>query len=250
MKKLYYDLHIHSCLSPCGADDMTPANITGMAAVKGLQAIAVTDHNSCKNCPSVLHFAKEYGVLAIPGMELCTLEDVHAICLFPELNGAMAFDGYVYSRLFRVRNRADIFGKQEIYDPKDQVCGAVTDLLINSTDISFDGLWELVRSYDGVMFPAHIDKPSNSLLSNLGFVPPDSRFTAAEVKDMKQLHELKRTNPYLEGCRIVSNSDAHNLEDIKEPYLTLPVEEVSIRGVINCLLNQGQIWGDYFSSHT
>lgn len=74
MDELYYDLHIHSCLSPCGDDEMTPANIAGMAAVKGLDMIAVTDHNSCKNCPAVLRAAKEYGILAIAGMEINTSE--------------------------------------------------------------------------------------------------------------------------------------------------------------------------------
>ena len=94
----------------------------------------------------------------------------------------------------------------------------------------------MVRSYDGVMFPAHIDKTANSLIANLGFVPPDSRFTTAEVKDLKKLHELKRSNPYLDGCRIISNSDAHYLEDIHEPELTIEVEEMSMRGVVDCLL--------------
>ena len=88
MTELYYDLHIHSCLSPCGDDDMTPANIAGMAAVKGLDVIAVTDHNSCKNCPAVLAAAAEYGILAIPGMEINTSEEVHAVCLFEELKNA------------------------------------------------------------------------------------------------------------------------------------------------------------------
>ena len=111
---LYYDLHIHSCLSPCGDQDMTPANIAGMAAIKGLDVIAVTDHNSCKNCPAVLAAAREYGVLAIPGMEICTQEEVHAVCLFSELEAAMDFDDYVYQRLLPVENRPDIFGKQEI----------------------------------------------------------------------------------------------------------------------------------------
>ena len=70
MTELAYDLHIHSCLSPCGDDDMTPANIAGMAALKGLDAVALTDHNSCKNCPAFLAAAKEYGIIGIPGMEL------------------------------------------------------------------------------------------------------------------------------------------------------------------------------------
>ena len=116
------------------------------------------------------------------------------------------------------------------------MCGTVANLLINSVDISFDGLWELVRSYDGVMFPAHIDKAANSLIANLGFVPPDSQFRTAEVKDLKKLHELKRTNPYLNGCRIISNSDAHYLEDIHEPELTIEAGEKSIQGIVDCLL--------------
>lgn len=235
MVNLFYDLHIHSCLSPCGSDDMTPCNIAAMAAIKGLDVIAVTDHNSCKNCPAVLSAAEEYGILALPGMELTTSEEVHAVCLFECLDRAMEFDAYVYERLLPVKNREDIFGKQEIYDCFDRVCGQVENLLINSTEISFDILWDLVRSYGGVMFPAHIDKQSNSLISNLGFVPPDSEFRTAELKELKGLHEIKKGNPYLERCRIISNSDAHYLEDIKEPYLSIEVEERTARAVVEAL---------------
>ncbi|MCI8888903.1 MAG: PHP domain-containing protein [Hungatella sp.] len=236
MIELYYDLHIHSCLSPCGDDDMTPANIAGMAAVKGLDVIAVTDHNSCKNCPAVLAAAQEYGILAIPGMEINTSEEVHAVCLFEDLEAAMEFDAYVYDRLIPFPNKEEIFGKQQIYNSSDQVCGTVPNLLINAADISFEGLWELVRSRGGVMFPAHVDKTANSLIANLGFIPPDSSFTTAEVKDLKKLHSLKKANPYLESCRIISNSDAHYLEHINEPQLTLQVEEKTVRGVIKALL--------------
>lgn len=235
MLNLSYDLHIHSCLSPCGSDDMTPYNIVGMAAVKGLDVIAVTDHNSCKNCPAVLKAAEEYGVLALPGMELTTSEEVHAVCLFAELSQAMEFDSYVYERLLPVKNREDIFGRQLVYDCADQICNTVENLLINSTTISFDHLWELAGSYGGVMFPAHIDKSSNSLISNLGFVPPDSRFQTAELKDIKKLHELLKTNPYLKNCKIISNSDAHYLEDIKEPYLTIAAEDRTAAAVIRAL---------------
>ena len=233
---LYYDLHIHSCLSPCGDQDMTPANIAGMAAIKGLDVIAVTDHNSCKNCPAVLAAAREYGVLAITGMEICTQEEVHAVCLFSELEAAMDFDDYVYQRLLPVENRPDIFGKQEIYNCNDQVQGTGPYLLINACSISFDQLWRLVRERNGVMFPAHVEKPANSLIANLGFVPPDSQFKTAELKNMKKLHEMRREHPYLEQCRIISNSDAHYLEDINEPLLTIDVKEKSAEAVIWALL--------------
>lgn len=216
---------------------MTPGNIVGMAAVKGLDVIAVTDHNSCKNCPAVMAAAKEYGVLAIAGMEICTSEEVHAVCLFPKLEAAMDFDSYVFKRLNKFPNNEAIFGKQQLYDLDDHVCGTVPDLLINSADISFDSLWELVRSYDGVMFPAHIDKPANSLIANLGFIPPDSCFMTAEVKDLKKLHGLRKDNPYLDHCRIISNSDAHYLEQIHEPELTIEAEGNSVWDVILALLS-------------
>lgn len=236
MISLSYDLHIHSCLSPCGDDDMTPANIAGMAAIKGLDVIALTDHNSCKNCPAVMAAASQYGILAIPGMEICTSEEVHAVCLFPDLPSAMEFDAYVYQRLMPFPNNEEIFGKQQIYNEKDEICGNVPYLLINSVDISFDYLWDLVRSYKGVMFPAHIEKAANSLIANLGFIPPDSQFTTAELKDLKKLHDLKRNHPYLQRCKIISNSDAHYLEDIHEPELSLFVEEKTVEAVLAVLL--------------
>ena len=220
MAALYYDLHIHSCLSPCGSEDMTPYNIAGMAALKGLDVIAVTDHNSCKNCPAVLAAAGEYGILALPGMELTTSEEVHAVCLFETLDAAMAFDEYVHERLLPIKNKAA--GTEEL-------------LLISATSISFEGLWELVDSFGGVMFPAHVEKDSNSLLSNLGFVPDDSRFKTAELHDLRKLHGILPGNPYLKKCRIISNSDAHYLEDIREPELTIEVRERSAAGVMAAL---------------
>ncbi len=239
MMSLTYDLHIHSCLSPCGDDDMTPANIAGMAALKGLEAVALTDHNTCRNCPAFMAAAEEYGVLAVPGMEINTSEEVHAVCLFPNLEAALGFDAYVYGKLIAFPNNEAIFGKQQIYNEQDQVCGTEPNLLINATEISFDGLWELVRSYGGVMFPAHVDKTANSLIANLGFIPPDSRFKTAEVKDLKKLHQLRKDNPYLDKCRIISNSDAHYLEHINEPELTLQVEEKTAQGIIDALLSSG-----------
>ena len=217
MIPLYYDLHIHSCLSPCGDDDMTPANIAGMAAVKGLDVIALTDHNSCKNCPAILKHGEEYGITVIPGMELTTAEEVHVVCLFPALGNAMAFDGYVYEHLLPIKNREDIFGKQQIMDADDQVTGNVERLLIGATDISFDQVFGLVEAYRGIAYPAHIDKSTTSLLSNLGFVPPDSSFTCAEISTFDHLHQIQKEHPYFLQCKMLSSSDAHYLEDIREP---------------------------------
>lgn len=233
--KISYDFHIHSCLSPCGDDDMTPGNIVGMAAVKGLNAIAVTDHNSCKNCPAVLELAKQFNITAIPGMELCTSEEVHVLCLFETLEGAMDFDNYVHSQLMPVKNRPDIFGKQQIMDGDDCCVGIEPLLLIGSTDISFDDVFHLTSDYGGIMIPAHIDKSSNSLIANLGFVPPDSRFTCFELKSPDERPRLETSNPYLKQCHMLCSSDAHYLWDIHEAVHFIETGGTDISDILSVL---------------
>lgn len=233
--KISYDFHIHSCLSPCGDNDMLPSNIVGMAAVKQLDAIAVTDHNSCKNCPAVMKLAKAYGVVAVPGMELTTAEEVHVLCLFRTLEGAMDFDSYVGKKLMPFLNDVEIFGSQHIYNENDVIIGTEPYLLINATEIGFDSVYGLVESYGGIMIPAHIDKSTNSLLANLGFTPPDSRFTCVEVKRTGLLGRLIEKNPYLDKCRIITNSDAHYLCDINEPDNFLEVQSKTVEDIIDAL---------------
>jgi 3',5'-nucleoside bisphosphate phosphatase len=235
MIPLTYDLHLHSCLSPCGDDDMTPNNIVNMAALKELNVIALTDHNSSKNCPAFMKVAEEMGIIAIPGMELCTMEEVHIVCLFPTLEDAMRFDEYIYKSLIPFHNKESIFGKQQIYNEKDEVIGSEPNLLINATTISFDQVYDLMQEFHGIMIPAHIDKNSNSLLSNLGFIPPDSRFTCIELKDINNLSSLKEVNPYLNKCNIVCNSDAHYLEHINEPVNFLYSESKEIVDILKAL---------------
>ncbi|MBP3579179.1 MAG: PHP domain-containing protein [Lachnospiraceae bacterium] len=230
-----YDLHQHSCLSPCGDEEMTPANIVGMAVVKELDVIALTDHNTCKNCPAFLKVAEAYGVVALPGMELTTTEEVHVVCLFEKLEDAMAFDAYVYEHLMDIKNEESIFGAQLIVNEDDEVTGKVDKLLINATDIDFDAVEGLMEQFHGVMIPAHLDKSTTSLLSNLGFIPPDSTFGIAEIKDLKNLHRLQEQHPYLKDCMILSDSDAHYLPDIHEPTYTMLVPELSVSGVFAAL---------------
>ncbi len=230
-----YDLHIHSCLSPCGEDEMTPSNIVAMAALKDLDIIALTDHNSCKNCPAFLELAREQGILALPGMELTTEEEVHVLCLFAELSDALHFDDYVYEHLQPVPLREDIFGKQDIMDKEENITGHVGLLLINATTIHFENVYGLMEQFHGVMVPAHIDKSSNSLLSNLGFVPGDSRFRTYELADAGKRAAITEKNPYCADCRVVVNSDAHRLEQISEPVETMEIEQMNAAAVLDFL---------------
>jgi 3',5'-nucleoside bisphosphate phosphatase len=240
MPRLSYDLHIHSCLSPCGEEDMLPSNIIGMAYLNNLDVIAVTDHNSCKNCPAVQRLAEQYQIVAIPGMELTTMEEVHVLCLFAELSDALRFDEYVYSQLMKIPNDervfGKVFGKQEIFDEEDRRLGTEPYLLINATNISFDELGGLMKEYKGIYIPAHLDKNSNSLISNLGFIPPEADFPAAELADIAQLEELSKRNPYLRKCNIITNSDAHMLGRMNEAVNYIDCEGRNRQAVINALI--------------
>ena len=146
MIPLFYDFHMHSCLSPCGDDDMTPANLVGMAFVNGLQAIALTDHNSCLNCPAAASHAAEYGLTFIPGMELTTMEEVHVLCLFPTIEHALRWSEYVYPRILNVKNKPEIFGNQRVMNEEDVQVDEIEKLLISATDISFDEVYDLMET--------------------------------------------------------------------------------------------------------
>lgn len=216
INRVYYDLHIHSALSPCGDNDMTPNNIAGMAAIKELDVIALTDHNSSKNCGALMKAAAQYPLIVLPGMELCTSEEIHVVCLFDTLEKAMAFDAYVESHSPKVLNQPDIFGEQRILDEDDEIIGTVDQLLISASGISVMEAGPLVERFGGVAYPAHIDKSAYSLLSVLGFIPPEWQFPLFEVKDRSKLAALREQHDYLASINSVFSSDAHYLGDISE----------------------------------
>ncbi len=223
MKKYYYDLHIHSCLSPCGDDDSTPNSIAGMGELNGLELMALTDHNTCKNCPAFFESAKRHGILAIAGMELTTAEDIHMVCLFENLESALAFDEELGSRRILIPNREDIFGNQLICDSEDNIIGTELHLLSNATTVSFDEAPSLVEQYGGICYPAHIDRDSNGVIAVLGVFPKSPAFSCAELHFADKTDEYEKLSGISKDKLIVS-SDAHFLWDIKEQreYFELP----------------------------
>lgn len=229
MNRYYYDFHIHSCLSPCGDNDMTPNNIAGVCALAGLQIAALTDHNSVKNCPAFYQAAKKQGIIPIAGMELTTAEDIHVVCLFEELADAMAFGDAVDERRIRIPNRVDIFGDQIIMNAEDEPIGVEEDLLPNATMLSLDDVPPLVEQYRGVCFPAHIDREANGIIAILGTVPEYPAFDCAELRDYINKEEYQAKYPILKNKRLLCGSDAHYLWDIRdaEAYFDLEDEPYS-----------------------
>ena len=220
------DLHIHSCLSPCGDDAMTPNSIAGMAKLNGLQIVALTDHNTCGNDEAFFAACVRYGVVPVAGMELTTSEEVHLLCLFRTLTDAKAFSAVVEEQRIRVRNRPEIFGRQTLIDSADEPIGEEEHLLVNATNLSLEEAAALARRHRGAAIPAHIDRESNGLLAVLGGLPDQPDFPTVELRDESRFRELTQAYPSLAGKRRIVSSDAHQLEDIADPgfRIELPCE--------------------------
>ena len=215
MSRFFYDLHIHSCLSPCADDDNTPNNIAGMAALSNLNIVALTDHNTAKNCPAFFEAAQRYGIIPVAGMELTTSEDIHAVCLFEFLEDAMRFDEYLESARPKIKNRPEFFGRQILMDGEDNPIGEVEDLLSNATFISIDDVCQTVRGFGGICYPAHIDRDANGIIAVLGAIPENSDFNLFELHDKEKLCAI--TEKYkISKERVVISSDAHYLTDIRD----------------------------------
>lgn len=235
---LSFDLHMHSCLSPCGGDENTPANLAGMCALAGIQIVALTDHNTCGNCPAFLEAAGHYGLLALPGMELTTLEEVHVVCLFPELDRAMAFSDHVRTRLPPMQNDPQRFGEQWYMDTEDHILGEETAFLAGATDIGVYDAAALVRSYGGLAYPAHIDRPSFSLLGNLGLWDGDMGFPIAEVS-ANCPPDLGR-RPDLAGVSFIQACDAHYLDQIPDAHQYMDLPQATAQAVLDWLARGGR----------
>lgn len=236
--KFFYDLHIHSCLSPCGDMDMTPNNIANMAKLLGLDLIALTDHNTSLNCKATIEVGNEIGLTVIPGMELTTSEDIHAVCLFPTLERALDWNEYVDNNRIKIKNRSEIYGRQVIMNGKDEEIGEIEELLLPATNISIMNAYKKVKEFGGICYPAHIDRDSLSILSVLGEIDENCGFKTAELADKNKEIELKENHPVLSNLNIVTNSDAHYLENMKEAQNYLDLPNISPETIIEYLDNK------------
>ena len=234
------DLHIHSALSPCGDDFMTPGNIVGMAVVNELDAIAITDHNSSENIPAAMAIAAEYGMIVIPGMELETVEEIHVVCLFPDVDSIIEFQTHILSSYAPGENRPDIFGVQQIFDENDQIVGTCSRMLLTPTGLSIDDVIPLMDRLGGITYPAHVDRDSYSVLSNLGTLPYGYPHGFVEVSMDCEQEVLLKQYPFLQDYQLIPASDAHYLEKIQERRTFIEVEERSATGIIAALRSLGK----------
>lgn len=215
MNKYYYDFHVHSCLSPCGDDDSTPNSIAGMATLCGLNVVALTDHNTCRNCPGFFAAAKRHGIIPIAGMELTTAEDIHIVFLFEKLEDALEFDKEIEKRRILFPNRVDIYGEQYIMDENDTVIGTEPNLLSNATTVTVEECPALAEKFGGICYPAHVDRQANGIIATLGTFPDIKGFRCCEFHSGDNIEEYLSKYP-IGQRKILVSSDAHFLWDLRD----------------------------------
>ncbi len=215
---MFYDLHMHSCLSPCAEDEMTPNNICNMALIKGLDIIAVTDHNSVKNLPGIDVAAKNTGIRLLYGCELESSEEVHMLGIFRDLDKAMSLQPWLDAHMPGIPNDESFFGKQQIMNGYDEEIGREKDLLIVSLTATLEECAAAVHERGGKVILAHVLDRKNSVTTQLGFIPLDLQYDGLEVKSDEQISRVLEMHPWMNelDTEWFIDSDAHRLLDISE----------------------------------
>lgn len=232
--KVKYDFHIHTALSPCALEEMTPNNIVNMAIISDLQAIAITDHNSAGNVESVLAVAEKNGLIVLPGIEVETREEIHVVCLFSSLDSVYKMQQFIYDHLPKLKNKPKVLGNQVLMDSEDEVIGEESRLLSFATSLTFEEVIDLTWSIGGIAIPAHIDRPSYSVISNLGMLPINDKLYFLEVS---QYADYSNYCEKYKMYHVIQSSDAHELGHIAvcNQWLDIPCEKLTKEIIINYL---------------
>lgn len=231
MKTVKADLHIHSVLSPCGDLDMSPSGIVERAVQMDLGIIGITDHNSTLQVDVVEKLAARRGIFVLGGVEITTREEVHCLAFFPDKSTRTEFQAYLDLNLPVIPNRDGKFGYQVVVDEHDQIIHMEEKLLITGLKRSIGEIAEEVHRLDGIFIPAHIDKSVNSILSQLGFIPPGLAYDALEISCYTTYADARQKYGIPREAAVIRNSDAHYLQDIGKCYSDFILERVDYQEI-------------------
>ncbi len=240
MRSFRTDLHIHTVLSPCGDLEMSPARIVSLASKRGLDIIGITDHNSTKQCELVWKLGKRLGLTVIPGCEMTSREEVHCLGLFEDFDALKEFQNFLDLHLTIIPNKPSLFGYQAVVDEDDYILEEQVNYLGASLDVSVEEVEQKVHELSGIFIPAHIDRPRNSLYSQLGFFPPELKVEALQISKLANeniVREKFNINPEI---TLVKFSDAHYPEDLGKTYTIFEMEEPTFGEIRKALLREDE----------
>ncbi|MFN8206255.1 MAG: PHP domain-containing protein [Bacteroidales bacterium] len=239
MKRFRADLHIHTVLSPCATLEMSPSKIVAEARNKELDMIGITDHNHTANCLLTRRLGTAAGLGVLMGTEVTTREEIHCLAYFPDEHLLGLFQDWMYGSILKVKNDPRKTGYQLIVDENEAITDEVDYYLGASLSHSIEEVGSRVHELEGIFIPAHIERGKNSVYSQLGFIPAGLNADAYEISARSERNEVLIAHPELSGECIVSNSDAHTLDQIGEKCLLLEMESCTFEEFRNALRKTG-----------
>lgn len=231
-------MHVHTVLSPCGDLEMSPAAIVETAARRGIDILGITDHNSTKHGPLVSKLAREKGIFVLCGAEVTTREEAHCLTFFENFEMLAAFQQYLDRHLPDIKNNPRYFGHQVVLDEQEMIVEEEERLLISGLDQGLNQVEAEVHRLCGLFIPAHIDRPSYSLTSQLGFVPPDLKADAFEVSRYTTPEEMIKQFPWIESYTFIRSSDAHHPDALGSGITIFEMENRSFGEIRKALHKQ------------
>ena len=238
MNKYRGDLHIHTLLSPCASLEMPPRTIVEKAREKSLNIIGITDHNSTKHCLLVQNIARQAGIFTLTGAEVTTREEVHCLAFF-ELPGQLArFQLFIEENITCIPHSDERFGYQPVIDENENIVEMISWFLPAALKVGIEKIQQLVYRLDGIFIPAHIDRPANGILSQLGFIPPDLKFDALGLSKFGSVENIRRRYEIDDKTTLIRNSDAHYPEQIGDIYTIFNTKGISFPEIRKALNRQ------------
>ncbi len=211
---------------------MIPPLIIQTAHDKGINLIAITDHNATDNIEAVQKAAVGFDITVLPGVELQTREEVHVLCIFDSLDQTEVFQKIINNALPPISNRPDYFGEQFVVDETGDFIRREDRLLLTSADISMKDAAAAVANLGGLFIPAHVNRSAFGLIGTLGFLPPDVSFDAVEISRHLRPADARHSFPQIGGLPVIQSGDVHRLDEylgVNEFCLAAPnVKEIQL----------------------
>lgn len=208
------DLHIHTCLSPCADEEMNPINILNMAKLLGTKIIGICDHNTAGNIKAIKEASEDYDIFVLCGMEVESVEEVHILCFFENVETITKWQDFIYDNLPKRANNVDFFGRQQLVDKEGNVIGEEKRMLLTSTSLTVNEISNKASEMGGLVIPAHIDKRSYSILGQLGFIPEDLQINALEFSRNASYSKIQSILGSSNKYALITSSDAHRLREM------------------------------------
>ena len=222
---------MHTVLSPCGDLEMSPANIVRKASERGIDILGITDHNSTLHAPLIKELASREGIMVLMGAEVTTKEEVHCLCFFENEELLSQFQEYLNQHLPNIPNDPDRFGYQVVVNEEEEITDEIDCLLISGLNQGIEEIEKKVHALNGLFIPAHINKTVNSIISQLGFLPPDLKVDALEISQHTTKSEFLKKNKYLKNYNFIQSSDAHYIDNIGNAWTNFFMERRSFEEI-------------------